>query len=143
MTAEATHTNAIEKTLELEASVPKVWAALTDPSQLGAWFPDRVEDLPPQVGSEGWLVWEDHGRYAIEIDSIEPENRLVWRWARKSETALEGGYNTTVEWTLTPRDDGGTTLHLVEHGFKSDGDREQNAGGWNHELGELVEHLKD
>ena len=46
MTAEATHTNAIEKTLELEASVPKVWAALTDPSQLGAWFPDRVEDLP-------------------------------------------------------------------------------------------------
>ena len=138
---DSTALDAIHKTLELGAPPSRVWAALTDPAQLGAWFPDRVDDLGPQAGAEGWLVWDQHGRYAITIQSIEPEHRLVWRWARKTDTPLEGGYNTTVEWTLEPKDDGGTTLRLVESGFLSDSDREQNVGGWKHELGELVDYL--
>ncbi len=141
MSTDATTAGAIRKTLELDASPSRVWAALTDPAELGAWFPDRVEDLEPAVGAGGWLAWNEHGRYAITIEAIEPERRLVWRWARKSETSLEGGYNTTVEWTLEARDDGGATLHLVESGFLSESDREQNVGGWKHELGELVDYL--
>ncbi|WP_419164452.1 SRPBCC domain-containing protein [Candidatus Palauibacter sp.] len=131
----------IYRTLELDAPAVRVWAALADPERLGSWFPDRVEGLEPEEGASGWLVWDDHGRYAIAIEALEAGWRLVWRWARKPETPLAGGYNTTVEWTMAERDDGGTTLYLVERGFRSQEDRQDNVGGWEHELGELVDYL--
>ncbi len=132
----------IEKTLELLAPVPRVWAALTEPAQLAAWFPDAVEGLAPKEGSEGWLVWNEHGRYAITVESLDTERRIVWRWARQSEAALAGGYNTVVEWTLEAREGGGTTLRLVESGFANESDRQENVGGWEHELAELTDYLE-
>ena len=141
MKNESTALRPIERTLELDASPARVWVALADPEVLGSWFPDRVEELAPEEGAAGWLVWDNHGRYAIEIEWMEAGRRLVWRWAREPETALEGGYNTTVEWTLAPRPGGGTVLHLVETGFRTESDRQDNVGGWEHELGELTDYL--
>ena len=142
MGSDVTRPDAIKRTIELGASPARVWVALADPAGLASWFPDRVEGLAPEEGETGWLVWNNHGRYAIMIEWLEPGRRLVWRWARKPETPLEGGYNTTVEWTLAEREGGGTILRLVESGFRTESDREDNVGGWKHELGELVDHLK-
>ena len=141
MTNDSTLLDPIERTLELDASPARVWVALADPEGLGSWFPDRVEGLAPEEGATGWLVWDRHGRYAIAIEWMEAGRRLVWRWARKPETALEGSYNTTVEWTLSERAGGGTILRLVESGFQTESDRQDNVGGWEHELGELADHL--
>lgn len=132
---------AIEKTIELAASPDRVWEALTDPEALASWFPDRVESFEPAPDGEGWLVWNDHGRYAIRMEIYEPPLRLVWRWARESETALPDGPTTTVEWRIEATRTGGTRLHLREHGFLTSEAREQNSTGWDHELGELVAHL--
>ena len=142
MGSDVTRPDAIKRTIELGVSPARVWVALADPAGLASWFPDRVEGLAPEEGETGWLVWNNHGRYAIMIEWLEPGRRLVWRWARKPETPLEGGYNTTVEWTLAEREGGGTILRLVESGFRTESDREDNVGGWKHELGELVDHLK-
>ncbi len=46
-----------------------------------------------------------------------------------------------MEWRLTARDDGGTTLLLRESGFLTDLHREQNTEGWTAELAELMELL--
>ena len=133
--------DSIERTLELAASPEQVWQALADPEGLAAWFPDEVEALEPRPDGQGWLVWHNHGRYAIAIEAFEPMTRLVWRWARESDTPLGDGPTTTVEWVLEPGADGGTTLHLTESGFLTEEAREQNVGGWKHELGELVAYL--
>lgn len=133
--------NVVEKTLELSATLDQVWQALTEPQELGQWFPDRT-DLQPGAGNTGWFDWEHHGKFAVRIDEIRPRERLVWTWAREPGVALETVYRTTVEWTLEPRSDGGTTLHLRESGFVDPTSREENDQGWDQELGELVEYLQ-
>ena len=72
---------AINRTIELDASPARVWVALADPDGLGSWFPDRVEGLAPEEGSQGWLVWDNHGRYAIA-------SRGGWRPGKRTRVAL-------------------------------------------------------
>ena len=141
MNTESKTVPAIERTLQFEASPDRVWSVLTEPAELAGWFPDGVVELEAAADSAGWLVWDEHGRYAIRIEVFEPPQRLVWQWARTCDTALKGGPTTTVEWTLEASEGGGTTLHLRESGFLTPEDREQNVGGWTHELAELEELL--
>lgn len=131
----------VEKVLHLAASPGRVWRALTDPAELACWFPDET-DLQPRQGSVGWFDWRKHGRYAVRLEAIEPERRLVWTWAREPGKALETVNRTTVEWTLEPGEDGGTTLRLRESGFADPSSREANDRGWDTELDELVDYLE-
>jgi len=130
----------IEKTLQLEASPDAVWRALTDPAEISAWFCDET-DLAPQVGSTGWFTWEKHGRYAVRVDEVEPPRRFVWSWVHQTGTPVGEAPATRVEWTLTARADGGTTLEVRESGFLTAKHREENIQGWAEELGELVAYL--
>lgn len=132
---------AIERTLVLAAPPAVVWRALTDPNELAAWFPDRVDQDGSGPGAEGSFVWESHGAFAFRVETAEPPKRLVWRWARDAGTPLDEGVTTRIEWVLESNVDGGTTLHLCESGFVRPEDREGNARGWDAELGELVELL--
>ena len=133
-------TAVIERTLELETPIEDTWRALTDPTELSGWFGDSAE-FSPEVGSQGWFGWEKHGRYAMRVEEFEPPRRFVWRWARDAGKDLDETPSTLVEWTLTPRANGGTTLHLRESGFVRREDFEGNDRGWTQELGELVEYL--
>ena len=131
---------AIERTLELDVAPEKVWRALTDDQQIARWFGDSAE-LDPSLGAVGWFGWESFGRAAVRIEAFEPQTRLVWRWAREADTPLDETRSTVVEWTLIHRPDGGTTLKLEESGFEREEDREDNVGGWKHELADLANHL--
>lgn len=133
--------DAVEKTLSLSVSPERVWEALTQPSELARWFPDRT-DLSPEVGSAGWFEWEEHGKYAVRVEVMEPPTRLVWTWARDPGVELDAVPRTTVEWNLERRPDGGTTLHLRESGFTAPKYRDQNDAGWDQELAELVALLE-
>jgi len=153
----------ITKTLEFDASPERVWDALTDPVQLGSWFPNTVEIESMSPGNRGWFIWEDHGRYRFEVEEIAPRERFVWRWANDPEKELEDTLTTRVEWrlevrpegeledTLTTRvewrlevrPEGGTRLKVRESGFETEEYRAGNVKGWDHELGELVELLAD
>ena len=131
----------VERRLELDVSVERVWRALTDPEELARWFPDRVDQAGVAAGAEGQFIWEEHGKYAFRIEAFEPPYRLAWRWARDPGLSLTETVATQVEWILESRPDGGTTLRLCESGFVRVEDREGNAKGWDAELGELVELL--
>lgn len=141
MTTETGTTDAIERTLELRAAPERVWRALTEADEIARWFGDTAE-LEARQGAEGWLGWNDYGRFAVRVERCEPPRRFAWRWAREADTPVDEGPSTLVEWRLTPRDDGGTTLELRESGFERPEDRQDNVGGWKHELGELVEYLR-
>jgi uncharacterized protein YndB with AHSA1/START domain len=134
----------VDKHLEFDADIERVWDAITNPTAIARWFPDHVEIDEFAVGHRGSLVWEMTecaGNYEFEIEEVVPGERLVWRWAQDPNTPLEETPNTTVEWNLTPRPGGGTTLHLRESGFASEATRQGNDGGWDKELGELTEYL--
>lgn len=130
----------IEKTIHLEASRERVWRAITEGDEIAAWFPESIR-WESQLGGQGWFGWERHGRFAVRIERFEPPGFMAWRWAREADKALEETDTTLVEWTLTAREDGGTTLHLKESGFRTEEYRQGNDSGWNHELGELIVHL--
>jgi len=131
----------VEKVLELDAPRGRVWAAITDPAELSQWFGDEAEmDLRP--GGDGAMIWKSHGRFAMRILEVEAPRRLVWSWVHDPNVAFERAPATTVEWVLTERADGGTTLSLTESGFLTDEHQSDNDHGWNEELGELVTLLK-
>ena len=61
----------VEKVLELDVTVEKVWGAITDPAELARWFGDEAEvDLRP--GGDAAMTWEDHGRYAMRVEEVDP-----------------------------------------------------------------------
>jgi uncharacterized protein YndB with AHSA1/START domain len=131
---------AIDKKLELDRSPEDVWKALTDPIAVAGWFGDTAS-FAPELGGEGWFGWESHGSFSMRIEDFDPPKRLSWRWAREADKPLTETHSTLVEWTLLPREDGGTTLLLKESGFATEESRQDNVGGWKQELQHLVEFL--
>jgi uncharacterized protein YndB with AHSA1/START domain len=132
----------VVKTLVLAAAPGRVWKALTDPEELVRWFPDKEARIEPKEGAEGAWVWESYGAYSVRFDVVDPPRRLVWTWAREPNLPLAETRTTIVEFRLEPHDEGGTTLHVREHGFVRDADRRENDAGWDEELGELVAYLE-
>ena len=130
----------VEKTLHFQASRERVWKAITDPTELAMWFGDEAE-LDLRVGGNGAMTWESHGRYEMRVEEVEAPRRIVWSGVGEGGGACADAQTTRVEWELTEREDGGTTLYLRESGFLTDSSRQENDGGWDQELGELVELL--
>lgn len=127
----------VEKVLELNAPVERVWRAITDPSELSRWFgQEAVLDLVP--GADGAFVWKEHGSFAVRVREVEPPTRLVWSWVHEAGVPFDDAPHTTVEWTLAPSEGGGTVLRLRETGFLTDLHQSQNDGGWDEELAELA-----
>jgi len=129
-------TRTIERMLEFEAPVERVWKAIADPSEIAQWFGDGAElDLRP--GGDGTFSWDKHGRFAVRVELVEPPNRISWRWAKDPDVPVDDGPSTLVEWVLSERPGGGTILELRESGFAEDKHFEDNSGGWTAELAEL------
>jgi uncharacterized protein YndB with AHSA1/START domain len=136
----ATELSAIERTVELRAAPERVWRAITDPDELCRWFPQQMAlDIRP--GAVGTFTWSEYGDFAVRVDAVEPPRYLAWRWAREPNVAADEAFMTLVEWWLTPRDDGGTTLRVRESGFADPEHRSGNEEGWDEELAELAELL--
>ena len=137
--------DSIERELILPVPPARVWAALTQPDQLSAWFGTQASiDLRP--GGEITFTWDGptgpHGTTCGVIEAVEPPHRLVFHWQPSSDTAQM----TRVEFTLEPHPEG-TRLRLVESGFANlppelrGGCHESNTRGWQRELGELAQYL--
>ena len=126
----------IERTVEFDVPVERVWKAITDPAELSKWFGHRTE-LELVVGTYGAMIWDEHGSYAIRVDVVDAPHRFVWSWVHEPGVSFDDAPSTRVEWTLTGRDGGGTTLLLRESGFRSDLHHQQNTDGWTEELAEL------
>ncbi|MFL5800013.1 MAG: SRPBCC domain-containing protein [Actinomycetota bacterium] len=92
---------AVEREVELEASVAEVWASLTEPERLSAWLGGTVElDLRP--GGRGSVRREDGAVRRIVVEALEPERRMAIRWWPFEEPGDPGrpGRGSRVEFLL-------------------------------------------
>jgi uncharacterized protein YndB with AHSA1/START domain len=135
----------ITRSIDIEAPLEKVWAAITEPDLIAQWFGDSAEfDATP--GAPGSFGWKDHGgAFQIVVEHVDKPKTLVYRWAREFGVAPVQGNSTLVRFDLTEID-GGTRLDLVETGFEEladpQGAQSGNSEGWTAELGDLAEFLK-
>jgi uncharacterized protein YndB with AHSA1/START domain len=140
--AGATPLDAIERTLELDHPIDRVWRAISDPDELALWFPNESATLDVRPGGTGEFVWNIDGkefRSVVHVHEVDPPARFVWSWGHEPTNTDEPV--TTVEFMLTSRDDGGTTLVVRESGFLEEKHRAGNDEGWGEETAELVAYL--
>lgn len=147
-------TDRIEKEVLLRAPRSRVWAAVGDAAEFGAWFRCRFEG-PFEAGRElrGTITepeW-DGTPFVIFVERVEPERHLSFRW-HAADVDLEGDYSdaptTLVSFDLEDAP-GGTRLRIVESGFDAlRGDvgsaaRERNDGGWSIQADRIAEYVGD
>ena len=118
----------------IRAPRERVWAAFTTGQGLDGWWGTRGSQIDLRPGGKLILRWRDWGaerdvnsdRECVVIEVRAPE-RFVFRWGESTDEM------TTVEFDLEERE-GGTLLHLREHGFartaKGRESFEGNSLGW-------------
>ena len=115
-------TDRIEKEIVLRAPRSRVWRALADAEEFGAWFGMRLSGpFAPGARVHGQITLHDHGPVTIEmaIESMEPESRMSYRWhpyAVESGVDYSSEPTTLVEFQLEEVSEG-TRLTVVESGF--------------------------
>lgn len=114
----------IETRVELPCVVSRVWRAVTDSAEFGAWFGVRF-DSPFQPGQEstGQLVTPgmEHLTWRAVIQDIEPEQYFAYTWhpyAVDPARDYSEEVPTLVEFHFAPAPSGGTLLSLAESGFQ-------------------------
>ena len=129
MTAMATEaqksTDRIEKHFEVRAPRSKVWRAISDSQQFGAWFGVRVEG-PFVEGTtvKGFITHKDYEHFKLDfqIEKMEAERYFSYRWhPYPSDPNYDYSKDprTLVEFTLEDVP-GGTAVAIGESGFELD-----------------------
>lgn len=142
----------IEKAIELNAPVSRVWRALTDYHEFGSWFRVRLDGpfVPGQV-TRGQITYPgyEHIRFAAVVQKIEPERLFSFTWhpyAVDPDEDYSAEAPTLVEFTLE-KSARGTLLRVVESGFDKLPSKRRleafrmNEGGWNEQLENISRHL--
>ena len=143
----------IEKSIELNAPVARVWRALTDHEEFGAWF--RVSlDGPFVVGetSRGRVTYPgyEHLPWQAKVQVMEPERLFAFTWPQydvEADVDYADEPWTLVEFRLEPTARG-TRLAIVESGFDAlpEGPRMNflrlNEKGWTQQLDNIQAHVE-
>ena len=118
----ASETDRIEKQILLRAPRSRVWRALTEAKEFGAWFgADLTEPFAPGARVQGKVTHPgyEHVKFEITVERMEPERLFSLRW---HPAAVEAGVDysseptTQVVFELTEAS-GGTMLKVTESGF--------------------------
>lgn len=137
----------IEREITLKAPIERVYRALTD--DLTAWFPKAIEGKVAQ-GENCVFDFGEYGKGCVHIVATDPHTYFAYRWvpgANNFVGDVRTVPNTLVEFRLAPIDEG-TRLTMIESGFASLPAEhyakaiEDNTGGWDYELAELVKYLE-
>jgi uncharacterized protein YndB with AHSA1/START domain len=146
----------IQKKVVLRAPLARVWRAISDPQEFGAWFGMALEGpfvagqpvvgriRPTTVDPEVARLQEPHAGKAVHflVERVEPPRRFSFRWRPFAvDPAVDYAQEPTtlVEFALSEVE-GGTLLVITESGFerlplaRRAAAFEANEGGWAHQL---------
>ncbi len=119
-------TDRIEEQVQLPAPRARVWRALTNPDELGAWFGANLAGATIAPGAHvlGHMTipGHEHFKFDVIIETMEAERRFAWRWhpgATDPGVDISTEPRTLVTFTLEDTASGGTLLRVVESGFQS------------------------
>lgn len=144
-------TDRIEKMVEIKAPVERVWRALTDHREFGAWF--RVDlDGPFAAGAPvtGRMTYPgfEHVPFEARVERMESPTAFAFRWSHyDAEIDVSNEPWTLVEFTLAPTE-GGTRLKVVESGFAALSPRFRdkaltgNTRGWEMQMENIQRHVE-
>ncbi|MEM9491343.1 MAG: SRPBCC family protein [Myxococcota bacterium] len=144
----------IEKQIELKAPIDRVWRALTDHEEFGAWFRVKL-DGPFAVGevTTGRITYEgyENMKWRSRVEFMEAPHRFVFTWPNPEdptdEQELASAPETRVEFRLEEIP-GGTRLTVIESGFEMlpAGRRatamRENDGGWDIQTAHIKAHVE-
>jgi uncharacterized protein YndB with AHSA1/START domain len=142
----------IEKQIELKAPKARVWRALTDHHEFGAWFGVQLE-RPFVLGevSRGHITYPgyEHLKWEARVTRMEPQSVFAFTWhpyAVDPKTDYSHETPTVVEFRLEETA-AGTLLHLTELGFEKIPAARQaeafrmNDGGWSQQMQNIAQHV--
>ena len=142
----------IEKSIELKASLSRVWRALTDYREFGQWFRVELEGpfVPGQV-SRGRITYPgyEHVTMQVTVQKMEHERLFSYTWhpyAIDPKVDYSGEPPTLVEFKLE-KIPSGTRLTVIESGFdKIPASRRaeafrKNESGWAAQLQNIERHV--
>jgi len=148
-----TSTDRIEKTIELNAPVPRVWRALTDHREFGTWFRVRLDRpfVPGQI-SRGQITYPgyEHVGWEAVVQKMVPERLFSFTWHPYAIDPSEDYSKeppTLVEFTLK-KIPTGTLLRVLESGFDKLPDKRRleafrmNEGGWSQQVKNIAAHVE-
>lgn len=149
----AVSTDRIEKNVVLKAPRSRVWRALADPQEFGAWFGVRLEEkkFAPGVRVQGRITVSgyEHVLMDIVVERVDPEHLFSYRWhpyAVEPGVDYSGEPTTLVEFRLEEVG-AGTKLTVVESGFdriplarRAEAFR-MNDGGWTEQIKNIERHV--
>lgn len=144
----------IEKVIDLNAPVERVWRAITDHEEFGTWFRVKLDD-PFVVGevTRGHITAPgyEHVEWVSTTTALEPERLFAFTWCPSADD-LGGEYadkpEMLVEFRLEPTATG-TRLVVSESGFASWPDEQRaieamrrNEGGWAEQAKNITAHVE-
>jgi uncharacterized protein YndB with AHSA1/START domain len=97
----------VRREIVLPVERERAWALLTEPAELSEWLADDVA-LEPEPGAPLRVAWADGEVREGEVEEVEAERRLRFRWDDGAT-----GVPSRVEWTLDDAP-GGTRVTVVE-----------------------------
>ena len=147
-------TNRVEKRIELNAPVSRVWRALTDHREFGEWFQVKLDGpFAPGQLSRGRITYPgyEHVKWEATVLKLEPERLFSFTWhpyAVDPNIDYSQEPTTLVEFKLEPKA-GGTVLSITESGFDAiPKDRRfeafrMNDEGWAEQMTNIERHVEN
>ncbi len=143
----------IEKTMDLNAPVERVWRALTDPAEFGAWFRVKIDTpFTPGELARGHILHPgyEHLVWEVRIQTMDRPRLFSFTWHPygidpKVDYSVETP--TLVEFQLAPTPTG-TRLVVTESGFdaipahRRDEAMRMNGGGWAQQVLNIKAHVE-
>jgi len=147
-------TDRIEKQIDLQAPISRVWRALTDYREFGEWF--RVKLEGPFVAGKvtgGFITWPgyEHLRMEVVVQKVEPERYFSYTWhpyAIDPKADYSQETPTLVEFRLEESAKG-TLLKVTESGFQKIPSARRleafrmNDNGWAQQLKNIESHVAE
>jgi uncharacterized protein YndB with AHSA1/START domain len=146
-------TDRIERQILLKAPRSRVWRAVTDSREFGAWFGVNLDGafvagqtVKGRITAPGY----SHLTVSMLVERVEPERLFSYRWhpyAIDPQVDYSREPMTLVEFRLEDAG-GGTRLHIAESGFdgipahrRAEAFR-MNDGGWQAQLDNVRAHVE-
>jgi len=143
----------IEKVVELAAPVARVWRALTDHEEFGAWFRVRL-DGPFEVGraTTGMITSPGHEdvKWVSVTEQMDHGRLFAFSWppsAVDPGTEYDEDAKVRVEFRLEPTEQG-TRLTIAESGFSQFPESKRleilrsNREGWDIQARNVAAHVE-
>ena len=148
-------TDRIEKSIDLKAPQSRVWKALTDYKEFGAWFRATMDGpFVPGKLSRGKIAKSACGHEDVCLEAVvqkmEPEHYFSFTWHPYSvdpKVDYSAEPSTLVEFFLE-KSVKGTLLRVVESGFdklpahRRDEALRMNDRGWGMQLENILQYAK-